>query len=259
MLHLVEYASTSMGIATITLCNSHKKNAINEYMNDRLIRLFQALEEDVNIRVVVIKATGDTFCSGIDLEWMARASVLPLDQNIHDAKQFVTLLQTIDTCPKPTIALVQGHCYGAGVGLLSVCDIVMCAPHTTFSFPEVKRGLVPAVVMPYIVRAIGGRYLKRLILTGMPITASEGHHLGLVHDIVPQDFLDQHCLETITQLLQGSPMAQAEAKNLLRYVSSRPSDQGMLNETARRLSVIRASKDAQKGMADFFAKKTCAW
>jgi methylglutaconyl-CoA hydratase len=249
----------SEGVARITLNRPEVHNAMNEHMIGQLIEEFSILRHDPMTRVVILAATGKSFCAGADLTGMQRAATASIEENIEDAKRLAHLLDMIDTCPKPVIALIQGPAYGGGVGLVAACDIAVCSDETFFCLTEVKWGLIPAVISPFVINAIGQRHARRYVLTAERIVSNEAMRLGLVHQVVPTAELEATGEALIANILRASPEALQASKELIRYVESRPIDESVHNETARRIAVMRASTLGREGIRAFLEKRTPSW
>jgi methylglutaconyl-CoA hydratase len=190
---------------------------------------------------------------------MKRTASYTQQENLREAETLAGVMRRLAILPKPTIALVQGAAYGGGVGLVAACDIAIAAESATFSLSEVKLGLIPAVISPYVVAAIGARAARRYFLTGERFTAAEAHQLGLVHQVVPLDSLPRFAEQMIASLLEGGPRAQFEAKKLVADVAGKPIDAALMDETARRIALIRAGDEGREGVAAFLEKRRPNW
>ena len=218
------------------------------------------LDADPDVRAVVLSSTGKSFCAGADLNWMRSAAGYSADENLRDANRLAELLATLNQLPKPTIARVQGPAYGGGVGLIAACDIAVGTYDALFSLSEVKLGIIPAVISPYVLAAIGERYSRRYMLTAEPFSAAEAYRIGLLHEIVPGDEqLDEAIGEILDSLLANGPCAQAECKALIRVVAGQPIDEQTIAETAQRITRVRASPEGQEGLAAFLEKRPPHW
>jgi methylglutaconyl-CoA hydratase len=211
------------------------------------------------VRAVVLYGEGKSFCAGADLGWMRRMADYGYEENVADAGALARMLQTLYRLSKPTVACVQGGAYGGGVGLIACCDIAFASTAATFSLSEVKLGLIPATIGPYVVQAIGARYAHRYFLTAERFDAAEAYRIGLVHDIALPDELDGKVNEMLGTLLVAGPHAQAAAKALIRSVANRPIDEKVIADTAERIAVARASDEGKEGVAAFLAKRSPAW
>jgi methylglutaconyl-CoA hydratase len=247
-------------MAVVTLARPERHNAFDELVVAELTDAIQVLESDPATRVICLAATGRSFCAGADLDWMRRGAALPPEESYADARRLATLLAVLDRCEKPTLARVQGSAYGGGVGLLAACDVVVAVESARFALSEVRLGLIPAVVGPYVVAAIGARAARRYFLTAEPFTAAEAHRLGLVSELVPDEAaLDARIAAIADALLQGGPEAVGEAKALLRSLNGRAIDGLLIDETAAAIARVRASPEAEEGIAAFLQGRKPGW
>ncbi|MBB6250894.1 enoyl-CoA hydratase/isomerase family protein [Nitrospirillum iridis] len=247
------------GIATVTLNRPALHNAFNEDVIAELTALFERLGADPLVRVVLLRGTGPSFSAGADLDWMRRMAGYSRDQNHADALGLATLLRTLNNCPKPTIAVVHGAAYGGGVGLVACCDMAVAAEGATFCLSEVKLGLIPATIGPYVVAAMGERACRRYFLTAERFSATEAQALGLVHQVVPADQLDTAVAALVKRLGEGGPAAQRAAKDLIFACANRPVDDDLASDTAERIARIRASDEGREGVAAFLEKRKASW
>lgn len=246
-------------VLTLTLNRALIHNAFDDTVIRELTEALRDLELKPQVRAVALTAVGPSFSAGADLHWMRRMSGYSLDENVADAVGLASLMRRIDTLPKPTMAVVQGAAYGGGVGLIAACDIAIASETATFSLSEVRLGLVPAVISPYVIRAIGARTARRYFLTGEKFSAAEALRIGLVHDVVPPDQLQRTAEKVMGYVLEGGPRAQVEAKRLIADVSGRPIDVALTDETARRIATMRASPEGREGVAAFLEKRKPNW
>jgi methylglutaconyl-CoA hydratase len=246
-------------IATITLNRPLIHNAIDDQLIHELMGLLRDLESKPHVRAVVLTAAGASFCAGADLQWMKRMSTASQDENLRDAEQLAGMLRRLNIFPRPTIALVQGAAYGGGVGFVAACDIAIASKSAIFSLSEVKLGLIPAVISPYVISAIGARAARRYVLTGERFSAEEALRMGLVHEVVPGDHLLRTADRVIASLLEGGPRAHAEAKRLVFDVAGKPIEPGIIDETTRRIAAIRASPEGREGVTAFLEKRKPNW
>jgi methylglutaconyl-CoA hydratase len=255
---IITEVDDSVGILTLNKAERH--NAFDELLVDEVTSGLLELEADPQVRVVVLSASGKNFCAGADLNWVRRAASCSTSENLRDARELARLLATLNEFSKPTIARVQGPAYGAGLGLIAACDIAVATYDTLFALTEVKLGLIPAVVCPYVVAAIGERQARRYLLSAERFSAAEAYRIGLVHEIVPGDEqLDEAIGEIIDNLLKNGPQAQAECKALIRLVAGQPIDEAIGEETAQRITQVRASAEGQEGLAAFLEKRKPNW
>jgi len=246
-------------IALIALARPEVHNAFNDTLIAELDRALRTLDADDNVRAVVLLGHGKSFCAGADLNWMKRMAGYAPSENLADAMAMANMLKTLRNLSKPTIARVHGAAYGGGVGLVACCDIAIAAPDATFSLSEVKLGLIPATISPYVVEAIGVRHARRFFLTAERFSAAEAFRIGLVHDLAAPAELDAKINELLGSLLQAGPKAQAAAKDLIRAVAHQPIDEHMIGDTAERIAWIRGSPEGREGVASFLDKRYAAW
>ncbi len=247
------------GVAVVALARPDVHNAFNEVLIAELTAALAALDADPAVRVVVLAGQGRSFCAGADLNWMQRMAGYGDAENLADAGALAAMLATLDRMAKPTIARVHGAAFGGGVGLVACCDIAIAAQEATFALSEARLGLIPATIGPYVVAAIGAREARRYFLTAERFTAAEAMRIGLVHDIVPADAIDERIDTLIDALLVAGPQAQTAAKALVRAVSARPVDDGVIADTVRRIAAVRASAEGREGVAAFLERRPPAW
>lgn len=253
--HLLQ--SFEEGVATLTLNRLKQHNAFDR---DLILALQKALDDIAHtpeVRVVKITANGSFFCAGGDLSGFKNATQFTDAENKADAKMLARLLRTLNELPKPTLAVVQGSAFGGGLGLIACCDIAIAVDTATFALSEVKLGLVPATIAPYLLRAIGERPLRRYALTAESFTAVEAHRLGLLHSITQETHLNNLANEMISALLRNGPIAIATTKQLLRDLC--PTQPEELEKTAALLAKVRVSPEAQEGLNAFFEKRIPNW
>ncbi|MXR36866.1 enoyl-CoA hydratase/isomerase family protein [Craterilacuibacter sinensis] len=250
----------SAAIATLWLNRPALHNALNEALIDALTHALNALASDASVRVIVLAGRGASFCAGADLDWMRRAAGFSDAQNLADAQALATLLKTLYRCPKPVIARVHGAALAGGMGLVAACDIAIATPEARFGLSEVRLGLIPATIAPYVSEAIGLRAMRRYTLSAERLQADTAWRLGLIHEIVAPDMLDSSIAAVAQQLVQGAPGALAQSKKLLRAVADgSTSDDALLAETAALIARTRAGSEAREGLAAFFDKRRPAW
>lgn len=246
-------------IACLTLNRPEKHNAFDDAVIASLIAALEDIAADPTIHVVQLAARGKSFCAGGDLHWMKRMAGFSLAENLADARQLGRLMHLLFTLPQPVIGLVQGAAYGGGLGLAACCDLVLATPEARFSLSEVKIGLIPAVISPYVVHALGARRARRLSITAEVFSAQEAQQWGLVDSIHPLEELSKAGEEWATKLLQNAPGAMRDAKKLLRTLSGRPIDETVREESAQGIAERRASAEAQEGLSAFFDKRKPNW
>ncbi len=248
------------GVGILTLNKPKRHNAFDEQLIAEITVGLQELESDERVRAVVLSSTGKSFCAGADLGWMKRAADYTPEENLRDANRLAELMATLNELAKPTIARVQGAAYGGGVGLIAACDIAVGTYDALFTLSEVKLGIVPAVISPYVLAAIGERYSRRYMLTAERFSAAEAYRIGLLHELVPgEEQLDEAIAEILESLLANGPHAQAECKELIRVVAGQPIDAQTIDETAQRITRVRASPEGREGLAAFLEKRAPNW
>lgn len=247
------------GRLTIRLARAERHNAFDDVLIADLTAAFASAGADPAVRVIVLASTGPSFSAGADLSWMKRMAGYSEEENFRDALGLARLMRTIDACPKPVVALVQGAAYGGGVGLIAACDIAIAAETAQFALTEVKLGLIPAAISPYVIEAIGARACRRLFLTAERFSAAEACGLGLVHEVVPANELIAAGERVVAMLLESGPAAQAAAKDLIKAVSHHPVDDDLEALTARRIAAIRATPEGREGVAAFLEKRKPSW
>lgn len=249
----------SDGRALVTLNRPEVHNAFDEALVAHLLNELRHLEASDKVRVVLLTGSGKTFCAGADLAWMRRTAGYGRAENLADALGLAELLKALDHLAKPTIALVQGPAYGGGVGLVACCDLAVAAWGARFRFSEVRLGLVPAVISPYVVTAIGPRAARRYFLTAEEFDAAEARRLGLVHEVVEETRLFEQARTWSELLLQNGPRAMAAAKEMVRTVARGPVDDRMTVATAEKIAELRASDEGREGMSAFLEKRRPGW
>lgn len=255
----IKLSMRAMGVAEVTMARPNVFNAFDETMVGELDAAFQQLIADPAVRVIVLAGEGKHFSAGADLQWMQRASTATLEWNLADARRFAGMFSKIETCPKPTVARVNGAALGGGVGLLCACDIAIAADNASFSVSEAKFGIIPSVIGPYVTNAVGKRHARRLALTTTRIKADEALRMGLVHQVTSLEDLDAAVDATVTELLAGGPEAQREIKELFAQLAVGPVTEEVRDLTARTISRIRGSDEAREGFAAFLEKRPAQW
>ncbi len=255
----IKLSMRAMGVAEVTMARPNVFNAFDETMVGELDAAFQQLIADPAVRVIVLAGEGKHFSAGADLQWMQRASTATLEWNLADARRFAGMFSKIETCPKPTVARVNGAALGGGVGLLCACDIAIAADNASFSVSEAKFGIIPSVIGPYVTNAVGKRHARRLALTTTRIKADEALRIGLVHQVTSLEDLDTAVDATVTELLAGGPEAQREIKELFAQLAVGPVTEEVRDLTARTISRIRGSDEAREGFAAFLEKRPAQW
>lgn len=249
------------GVATLALNRPETHNAFDADLIQKLTASLQDLDRDNSVRAVIITGTGSTFSAGADLNWMRSMAKASEAENLDDSLQLAKLMRTLNYLSKPTIARVNGAAYGGGVGLIACCDIAIGIEATKFSLSEVKLGLVPAVISPYVIAAIGIRQARRLFLSAEIFDSALALRIGLLHEAVPFAQLDETIDKTLHWLLKGGPVAQKEAKELaLRVSGNTVNDAEQLDkENAAVIAKLRVSKEGQEGLNAFLEKRAASW
>jgi len=247
------------GVVSVMLNRPQKRNAFDAALVASLTNSLRRLDADPETRVIVLSGAGENFCAGGDVEWMRLTAEQPPGENRQDALALAQMFQALDKISKPTIAVVQGAAFGGGVGLAACCDIAIAATSAKFSLSEVRLGLIPAVVGPYVVRAIGVRQARALFLSGEIIGAEQALHVGLVHEISSDGGLETVRDRLIEALLLGAPGAQAQAKELVQLCGDHAIDAALMCETARRLAERRSSREGGAGLNGFLERRPPDW
>jgi methylglutaconyl-CoA hydratase len=246
-------------VAVVTLNRPEVRNAFDDVLISNLTEVFLNLEKDETVRAVVLAGAGKAFCAGADLNWMKRMAGYGYEDNLKDANALATMLRTLDRMSKPTVARVHGPAYAGGVGLVAACDIAIGSQAAEFCLTEVKLGLSPATISPYVVRAMGERMARRYFLTGEVFDAREAHRLRLLSGVATEDGLDGALNALIGHLVAGGRAAHAKIKDLVRSVAAGAVDDAMIADTARRIAEIRVSPEGREGIASFLEKRKPAW
>lgn len=249
----------NQGVALIWLNRPEKRNAIDDRMIGELADAFEAAIDDDEVHSILLAGRGDAFCAGGDLQWMKRARGFTPEEAHEDSARLARLLRTIHDSPKPVVARVHGACFAGGMGLAAACDIAIAGTEARFCLSEVKLGLIPAVIGPYVIRAMGEHRARRYFLTAEVFDAAEAYRIGFVHDIAQEPELDGTINIVLGQLALGGPKALGESKRLIREVAGRPIDDALVDDTSARIARIRASDEAQEGIASFFERRHPTW
>lgn len=256
------YISTAIdarGVAQLVLNRPEVHNAFDDNMIQELIQALDLFATNPQVRVLLLRSSGKNFSAGADLGWMRSMADKNYAENLQDAGELARLMQKLDNFPAPTLAIVQGAAFGGAVGLVACCDIAIASDKASFCLSEVKIGLIPAVISPYVVRAIGERASRRYFLTAERFFAAEALHLGLLHQVVSEDELHGVSDAMVQTLLANSPAAVKAAKDLVFTVANQPTTQALIDETSRRIAQIRVSGEGQEGLSAFLQKRTPAW
>jgi methylglutaconyl-CoA hydratase len=251
---------SSAGVGKIVLNKPERHNAFDDRLIAALTETIDSLKNDPAVRVIVLAASGKSFSAGADLEWMKRSANYSQQENLQDAKKLAYLMRELKNSTRPTIARVQGAAFGGGVGLVACCDIAIAVQSAIFCLSEVRLGLVPAVISPYVTAAIGARVTQKLTLTAERFTAAEAHRLGLLHQVVEsEDQLDAAVQAACDNLLKGAPLAQGAAKQFIGSLHNRELDANLVDESADLIARIRASDEGREGVDAFLKKRNPDW
>lgn len=247
------------GVATVTLNNPEKHNAFDDKIIEELTAAFEQVSNNKDVRVMILAATGKNFCAGGDLGWMKRMANYSYDENLNDSKVLARMFKSLNFLTVPTIARVQGVAFGGGVGLVSCCDMAVATLDAIFSLSEVKIGLIPAVISPYVVGAIGQRASRRYFTTAERFDAQTAFNLGLVSKVVEKEQLNHEIDKLVETLLANSPTAIVGAKQLIFDVAGRKIDEELIDFTCEQIADIRVSTEGQEGLTAFLQKREPAW
>ena len=247
------------GVARVTLNRPEVRNAFDDALIKLLHEAFVSLGKDQSIRAVVLAGNGTAFCAGADLNWMKRMAGYDYAANQRDAQALADMLAALDRMPKPTIARVHGPAFAGGTGLVAACDIAVGTPEAKFCFSEAKLGLSPATISPHVLRAIGERAARRYFLTAEVFDAEEAHRIGMLSLLVSPSEIDTEIDKLLAHLLAGGPEAMRKIKELVRAVASRPLDDALVADTAKRIAEIRVSPEGKEGIASFLEKRKPSW
>ncbi len=246
-------------VAVIWMNRPEVRNAFNETMISELSAAFKSLDADSSVKAVVLAGRGPSFCAGADLNWMKKMADYDAEENHQDALGLANMLYTVYSMNKPTIARVHGHAFAGGMGLVSACDMAVAAFEAEFCLSEVKIGLIPATIGPYVVAAMGARACHRYMLTGERFAAAEAYRTGLVHEIAPLEKIDEKIDELLIHLVVGGGAAHAQTKSLIDLIARSPLGQTLMDETAQRIAQVRASEEGKEGIRSFLEKRKPNW
>lgn len=249
----------SGGVATIWMNRPDVHNAFNAQLIADLTAACKQLDADESARVVVLAGRGKSFSAGADLNWMKAAGEASVEENLADARKLAGMLRTLSEMDTPTIARVQGAALGGGMGLASACDICVASEQAVFATSEVKFGIIPSAISPYVIRAIGERQSYRYFQSAERISAARAGEIGLAHEVTGVDELDAKVQEIVSALLAGGPRAQAAAKDLIRAVANKPVSDEVVEDTSRRIAGLRATPEAREGLSAFLEKRPASW
>ena len=246
-------------VAIVTLNRPEIRNAFDDVLISNLTKVFSDMDRDETVRVMVLAGAEGLARAGADLNWMKRMAGYGYEDNLKDANALARMLKTLDRMSKPTVARVHGPAYAGGVGLVAACDIAIGSHEAEFCLTEVKLGLSPATISPYVVRAMGERLARRYFLTGEVIDAGEAYRLRLLSDVAPAEELDGAVNALLGHLVVGGREAHAKIKDLVRTVASGEVNDTMIADTAKRIAEIRVSPEGREGIASFLEKRNPAW
>ena len=239
----LDVAMDTAGIARVTINRPKRANSIDPELAASLLEAFESLAHDPNLRVLVLSGNGRAFCAGLDLKRFTDTASAPFEENYQDALQLAKLLHRLHTMPAPTLAVVPGAAIGLGVGLVAACDIALASDAATFRLSEVRLGIIPAVISPYVIAAMGARACRRYFLTAETFDAAEAMRLGLVHVVSTLDEIGSKAAELIAELLA--------AKRLIEDVRLAPLNEALIEDTARRLAELRSGPESRNALAEF--------
>ena len=246
-------------VATVTLNRPEIRNAFNDEMIAELTHAFKTLGNDEQVRVIVLAAAGKAFCAGADLNWMRAMADYSYEENLADADKLAQMLKTIYECPKPTIAAVQGDVYAGGMGLVAVCDVAIAVRIANFCLSEVRLGLAPATISPYVIKALGARASQRYFLSAEVFDAKKARQLGFVHERVSEESLDDAVAVFCDKVIKNSPDAVKTCKRLLHEVTGAPITDELIAATVKGIADIRSSEQGKEGVQAFLQKRKPDW
>jgi len=246
-------------VATVTLDRPERRNAFDETAIAELAQVFAELGRNDGVRAIVLAANGPAFCAGADLNWMKKMAGYSHAENRADALRLAAMLRTIYLCPKPVVAKVQGDCYAGGMGLAAACDVVVAAEEASFCLSEVKLGLIPGTISPYVIKAMGENAARRYFLTAERFGAQAALRIGFAHEVAAAGALDAKVAAIVKALVSNSPHAVAQAKLLVRDMAGRPLTDALVADSAERIAQIRASEQGREGVASFLEKRKPSW
>ena len=251
--------SFERGVETVTLNRPEVRNAFNDEVIAELTAVFGELAKRDEVRCIVLAGNGPAFCAGADLNWMKRMATYTREENLEDASKLARMLEVIFHCPKPTIARVQGDVYAGGTGLVAACDIAVSVDTAQYCLSEVKLGLIPATISPYVIRAMGARAAHRWFLTAERFDAAEALRIGIVHEVVTAEALDARTAEIAQALVNAGPEAVKACKKLLHDVAGHEITAGLVRRTVEGIADIRASDEGREGIQSFLGKRKPNW
>ena len=246
-------------VATVWLDRPQVHNAFDETLIAELSDVLRVLDVDATVRAVVLAGRGSSFCAGADLQWMRRMAAYDRAENVRDAAGLAQMLNLLHRLSKPTVARVHGPALAGGTGLVAACDIALATPAASFGTTEVRLGLIPATIAPYVIRAIGARAAQRYFLTGERFGSEQALKLGLIHGICAPELLDEHIGEVLRGVLAGAPGAQSGCKRLVAGIPHLPLDAALISATSEQTADARSSPEAREGIDAFFSRRKPSW
>lgn len=260
---MADYEHLSVGhgdaVATVALARPDARNALKAELIGEIRRCMEELAEDDNVRVVVLTGEGDFFCAGADIGYMRDTAEFSYEENLEDARSLAAMFGAVEECPKPVVARIKGAAIGGGVGLVAAADVAVAEEGTVFAFSEVRLGISPATIAPFVLRKIGHSQVRALFLTGERFDAARAQAIGLVHEAVSEEDLDAAVQEKVEGLLAGGPEALAATKGLLRELRDAEAGEEATEITARRIAELRVGSEGQEGLGAFLEKRKPAW
>ena len=247
------------GVASIWMNRPNVHNAFDENLIGELTEALRQLQSDPEARIIILSGRGSSFSAGADLNWMRRAADYTPAENLRDARSLAEMLRTLAQLPKPTLARVHGAALGGGLGLVAACDIAVASTSAYFAASEVRFGLIPATIAPYVISAIGKRQAHRYFLTGERLSAGRAAEIGLVHEVTDPERLDLVVNSIVDVLLAGGPLAQGAVKDLIRDVTAPLDAESLPERTAQRIAALRATAEAVEGVSAFLGKRSPSW
>jgi methylglutaconyl-CoA hydratase len=245
-------------VATVTLRRPEARNALNAALIGEVTRCFEELAQDESVRVVVLTGEGPSFCAGADVGYMRDTASYSYEENLEDARRLADMFLAVDDLPKPVVARVRGAAIGGGAGLVAAADLAVAEEEARFAFAEVRLGIAPATIAPFVVRRIGYSRARALFLTGERFGTDLAREIGLVHEVVPEEVLDSAVERVVTQLLQGGPAAQAAIKEVLRQVEATEPMEA-LGIMTQLIAELRVGEEGQEGLGAFLEKREPFW
>jgi methylglutaconyl-CoA hydratase len=247
--------TTEGAVATVTLNRPDRRNALDPELLDALTERFTALAGDDAVRVVVLQGAGPAFCAGADLDWMAASRELSREENVRDAERMASAFEAVDACPKAVVARVHGAAFGGGAGLVACGDVAIAADDTAFAFSEVRLGLLPATVSPYVLRSIGPGWTRALFTSGQRFDAGQAQRVGLVHDVAPTAELDERVHAVVEAFLAAGPEAVAACKRLVREATASLA----VDDLPERIALARIGTEGREGVEAFLERRSSSW